>query len=56
MDKSVFYYDFNRALEVGNGSSSTNSSNSAYELMSASAPKAIKIARRRNMSRWAQAV
>jgi len=32
---------------------STESSNSAYESMSASTPKAIKIARRRNMSRWA---
>jgi hypothetical protein len=31
--------------------SSTKSSNSAYELMSASTPKATKIARRRNMSR-----
>jgi hypothetical protein len=30
------------------------SSNSAYELMSASTPKATKIARRRNMSRWAK--
>ena len=30
------------------------SSNSVYELMSASTPKATKIARRRNMSRWAK--
>src|ERR1700746_2613776 len=35
------------------GSFSTKSSNSANELMSASTPKATKIARRRNMSRWA---
>jgi hypothetical protein len=43
----------NFAIEVAYGSSSTKSSNSAYELMSASTPKATKIARRRNMSRWA---
>jgi hypothetical protein len=35
------------AADFCNGSSSTKSSNSAYELMSASTPKATKIARRR---------
>jgi len=44
--------DFDPA-DVGVGSFSTKSSNSAYELMSASTPKATKIARRRNMSRRA---
>jgi len=43
-------------LYFRNGSFSTESSNSAYELMSASTLKAAKIARRRNMSRWADFV
>jgi hypothetical protein len=37
--------------DCNNRSSSTESSNASYELMSASTPKATKIARRRNMSR-----
>jgi hypothetical protein len=43
-----------RAAHVSVGSFSTESSNSAYELMSASTPKATKIERRRNMSRRAR--